>query len=316
MLIKFYTKLKRKFIYKTRKINLPGKEGVSLYTAGYFFFNGLKNNLIAQRAASVTFRFFLALFPLIIFLFSLVPYVPIKNFHENILTNIHNFFPDQVYAFFEGFLNDLIKKKHSVLLSIGFLLTLYFSANGVNALLKTLNQSNSNKHKRSFIKQWLWSLAILILFFILSILITLISGFGTTIINYLFSKNIINGKTAYYMASAIKSLLSLLIMYLSISVIYNVADSGKNKWKIFTAGAFAGTLLILLLKNVFSYYITNIANFSKVYGHLGATLAFMLFMYYCFYLLIIGYELNNSLNNAKTNTASAFNTTHIKNSKS
>jgi membrane protein len=244
MLKHFYQKILIKFIHRTRSINLPGNQGVSLYSAGYFFINGLKNNLIAQRAASITFRFFLALFPLIIFLFSVVPYIPIKNFHENILNNIHSFFPDEVYLFFESFLYDLIKKKHSVLLSVGFLLTIYFSANGISALLNTLNQSNQHTGKRNFFKQWLWSLTLLILFFILSTLVTLVSGFGTTIINYLFNREIISGNTAYYLIWTIKSLLSLLIMYMLISVIYNIADTGKTKWKLFTAGAFAGTLPI------------------------------------------------------------------------
>ncbi len=283
----------------TRRIVLPGFEGQSLYQVGKLFVEGLTNNSAATRAASVTFRFLLAMFPLIICIFSLIPFVPIENFQANILISIQQFFPPEVYSFFEDFLVDLIARKRSIIVSIGFLFTLYFASNGINALLWAFTSSTNLREKRPALKQQLWAVGLLFVFFTFSILITLISGFGQMILNYLFEQEIISGGISYFLLTLLKMGMSVALYYCSIALMYNIGNTDRKKWRLFSAGATMATLFILLLQEGFSLYLTYFGKFDKVYGHLGAALAFLLFFYYLFLSLIIGFELNTSIQGAR-----------------
>lgn len=280
------------------RIYVPGHKNVTLYHASQFYFNALQKGKIGPRAASVSFRFLTALFPLSIFIFSLIPYIPIDNLQNNMMNGLRNFFPEQIFLFLEDFLLDLVVKKHSVLLSLGFILSIYFASNATNALILGLNSSHHVTRKRKFIKQRLWSLGLLFIFFFLFILSFVITSGGQFLINYLYKHHFLSGDLSYWLLFGLKSLLSLGLFMFSISILYNIANTDKNRWRFFTAGALVSTLLIILLKECFGLYLSYFGKFDQIYGSIGAALAFLLFIYYLFILLIIGFELNVSLQTA------------------
>jgi len=295
-------KLKEKrdrLIEKTKKIVLPGFEQQNLYDVGRFYRIGVKNNAASTRAASVSFRLLLSMFPMVICIFSIIPFIPIDNFQNDILSSIQEFFPPQVYLFFEDFLIDLIQRKQSILFSIGFLLTVWFASNGINALLNAFNESYHVTVYRKGIKQRLWSLGLLFMLLLSGMLVTLVTGFGQLLIDFLYEKQWINGKFAYYFFVAFKAIVSVSLFYLTISVLYNVGNTQKKEWKIFSAGATAATVSIFLIKELFSLYLLWFGKFDKLYGQLGAAIAFLLFVYYLFLMIIIGFELNVSIEKAK-----------------
>ncbi len=104
----------------SKKIIIPGFDGMPLYDVLEFFITGIQKNSLSTRAASLAFRFFLALFPFIIFLVSIIPYLPIANFQEQLLELLKQLLPENAYDMTEGTINDLILKKHNTLLSFGF----------------------------------------------------------------------------------------------------------------------------------------------------------------------------------------------------
>src|ERR1017187_6949686 len=130
-----------KIITASKKIIIPGFEGLSLYIVTKFFFHGIRNGTLNMRASSLAFSFFLAVFPSIIFLFTLIPFIPIDNFQNQLMDLMKEFMPKAAFQATESTLEDIIKHQHGSLLSFGFIAALYFSTNGFNALIEALNQS-------------------------------------------------------------------------------------------------------------------------------------------------------------------------------
>jgi membrane protein len=118
------------------------------------------------------------------------------------------------------------------------------------------------------------------------------------VIDHYYDDGQIQGSFSYWLFVVLKSALSVFVFMFSISILYNVANTDKVKWKFFNAGAIASTILILLLQGTFGLYITYFGKFDQIYGPIGTGLAFLLFIFYLFFLLIIGFELNTSLEKA------------------
>lgn len=298
-MLKLLRNIKDKLATWTKNTVLPGFEGQNLFDVGKFFLEGLTSASVGARAASVTFRFLLAVFPLIICIFSLIPFIPIDGFQENILAYIESFFPKEVYDFFDEALTDLIKRKRTFLLSIGFLVTIYFASAGINALLDAFSSSSHLTAKRKFYMQQLWSVGLLFGFLVIAVLLTLLSSLGQLLIDYLYSTSLFHGNFSWYVMVIIKNIILFLLYYSVINLLYNIGHTERDKWKFFTAGATMATLLIIGLQKGFSIYLVEIAHLDKLYGPLGAFLAFMMFFYYLFYLLIIGFELNVSIHHVR-----------------
>lgn len=282
------------------RIRIPGHKNVTLYNLISMFVDSFRHGNPGMRAAGVSFRFLTSLFPLIIFLFSFIPFIPIDGLQENMMTGIRNFFPDQIYIFFHQVLTDLIVQKHSVLLSLSFVLSIYFAANAVDALVTGLNSSyHLVKSKREKLwRQKLTSVIVLLTIFGLFIFSFLVTQGSQWMLDYLYDHGIIQSGLSYNLLYAFKLLLSFLAFMLVISVIYNVANTDRVHWRFFSAGAIVSTILIYALQASFGLYITYFGKFDKVYGHIGAGLAFLVFIYYLFMILIIGFELNMSLQRA------------------
>ena len=150
----------KQLIAWSKKIVLPGFEGMTLYVTLHFLFQSFSKSQYGIRSSAISFKFFMALFPGIIFFLSLIPYIPIENFQSNLLEGLCNMLPSDVYALIENTVNDLINHKHSGVLSIGFFLSLYFASNGINTLLTAFNSSHQLQLKRKPIRQRLISLGI------------------------------------------------------------------------------------------------------------------------------------------------------------
>ena len=294
---KYLRKVKNWIKHWSNKVPIPRYKNVTLYNVGHYYVEALQHGKIGHRSASISFRFLIALFPLCIFLFSVIPFIPIEGLQKNLMAGLQNFFPEQIFGFFKEVLDDLITQKKTVLMSVGFILSIYFASNAVDALISGLTASHHVNTKRIFWRQKLWSLAILFIFFVFFILAFLISSLGQYLIDNYYEGSIENG-LFYWTFVILQSALSIFLFMFSISILYNVANTDKVKWKFFNAGAMASTALIIILKLTFGLYITYFGKFDQIYGPIGTGLAFLLFIFYIFFLLIIGFELNTSLDKA------------------
>jgi membrane protein len=283
----------------TKKVCLPGFEGISVYETSIYLYNGLKKNSIIDRAYSISYKFLIASFPLIIFLFSLIPHIPITGLQDEILQSILSAMPDQLSSYLKGFFEDLLLHKKTAILSLGFLLTIFFASNTMNAVLKGFSSSyHLNRMKRKSIHIRLWSIALMFIFGTILILASLVFILGGLLIDYLQETAFIQSSIEIWAVWLIEWILIFLLFIIAVSILYNVGNAEKEKWKFFSPGVIFSSIMIWLFSEAFSFFLTYIAPFNKLYGSLGTIIILLLFIYYFFAILLIGFELNLSIQSA------------------
>jgi membrane protein len=292
--------IKWKFIYNylktSKRIVLPGFEGLSLYIVSKFFFSGLRNGTLNMRASSLAFTFFLALFPSIIFLFTLIPYIPINHFQDSLLNLLQNVMPKSAFAATEDTITDIIKNQNGGLLSLGFLSALYFSTNGFNAMINSFNETYHEMESRKPLQQRLIS------FYMLFITVSLIS---VAIVILIFSEiglqHLIryNHNVLFYLGNTFKWLILAMLCYAVISFNYYLGPKKKKGWKFFSAGSMFATVLIIVATIGFTYYVNNFGKYNKLYGSIGTLIVIMMLIYINSLILLLGFDLNASIHTAK-----------------
>tara|TARA_B100001564_G_scaffold292072_1_gene256279 strand:+ start:84 stop:971 length:888 start_codon:yes stop_codon:yes gene_type:complete len=285
-------------IQLSKKIKLNSFYNLSLYDILFFFYKGVKQVSITTRASSLAFNFFLAFFPSIIVLFTLIPYIPIVNLQETLMELISTILPPHTNEIAFSTIYDIINNPRSGLLSIGFVLTIFFATNGVNSLIEAFNSSYHINESRSIIRQRLLSLGITFLLSCILMITILLIMFSKTVVNYLINTEIIENKSIEYILFG-KWMVIIIMLFVGISIIYHFGPTIKKKFKLFTPGSIISTCLIIVTSSFFNYYISNFAEYNKVYGSIGTLIIILLWMYINSIILLIGFELNASIFNAK-----------------
>lgn len=285
-------------IQLSKKIKLNSFYNLSLYDILFFFYKGVKQGAITTRASSLAFNFFLAFFPSIIVLFTLIPYIPIVDLQETLMELITTILPPHTNEIAFATIYDIINNPRSGLLSIGFVLTIFFATNGVNSLIEAFNSSYHINESRSIVKQRLLSLGITFLLSCILMITILLIMFSKTVVNYLITSEIIENKSIEYILFG-KWMVIIIMLFVGISIIYHFGPTIKKKFKLFTPGSIISTCLIIVTSSFFNYYISNFAEYNKVYGSIGTLIIILLWMYINSIILLIGFELNASIFNAK-----------------
>jgi membrane protein len=288
----------RTAIVVSKKIVLPGFDGQSVYDVSRFFFEAIMRGSIPDRAAAISFKFLLAFFPAIIVLISLIPYIPVENLQDTVMHTAKNLMPQDAYGLIESTLENLLSKKYSTLISIGFILVLYFASNTIQAILDGLNASFNLSQRQSPIHQRLVSLGLLIALPIMMALALVIMGLSGFVINYLRINDLLGNYLTYYGLELLKWILSAGLILLSISTLYNVANVNKRQWRFISAGASLSTIGVIVVSLGFAYYVNNFGSYNKLYGSLGALLATLIWIYINFMTILVGFELNTSISKA------------------
>lgn len=287
----------RNSIALSKKIALPGFQGLTLYQVLRFFLIGLQRGRITTRAAAVCFRLLLALPPLLIVFLSVIPFIPIENFQENLLFQLEKAMPGDSFSLVDSTLNDLVKKKQQTLISVSFVLTLFFSSNAVQALLDGFSHSYNLDKTHGIVLQYLRSFGLLIVFSVAIVLgVTLITVSGP-VIDYLEELNIIGGEVVKFLLEVAKWILVIILFEIAISVLYRAGHSGR--WRAINAGASFATLGLIIVSSLFAWYVNNFGNYNKLYGSVGTVLVVMLWLYFNTIVLLIGFEINAGIAKAK-----------------
>ncbi|MCK9421276.1 MAG: YihY/virulence factor BrkB family protein [Bacteroidales bacterium] len=283
----------------SKRIVLPGFEGVSLYDVTIFFYNGLSQGYITTRAAAISFSLFLAIFPFLIFLFSIIPFIPIENFQQSLLLLIKDFLPGTTYETVKGTIIDIVTRPRSSLLIINLILTLYFSTNGVNSLIDAFNNTYHDLETRSSVKQYLMSsFIVFIISFLLIIAIGLIT-FGSELLRWILSDSIDNSFFLVTVLEILRWLIILLLLLMAISIVYYLAPARRKHFRFISAGSMLATLLILITTLGFNFYVDNFSRYNAIYGSLATLMIVLVWIYINSISLLIGFELNASIFHAK-----------------
>jgi membrane protein len=283
----------------SKKIILPGFDGIPLYNVTSFFIRGLSEGYITSRASAISFNFFLAIFPSLIFLFTIIPFIPITNFQQILLDLIHDFMPSKAYLAVKDTVEDIVTRPRGDLLSIGFILSLYFSTNGINSLIEAFNNTFHAIETRSAIKQRLISIFLMIILSFLLIIAIGLMTFGTDLLALLLPNEITTSGFYFGAIGLIKWLIILGTLFLTISFLYYFAPAKRKHFRFISAGASLATFLVIVTTLGFNFYVDNFAKYNALYGSIGTLMVVLLWIYFNSLSLLIGFELNASIRNAK-----------------
>ena len=226
--------MKENFIIQiARRIKPVGFAGLSLYDVTIFFWKGLMEGAITTRASSLAFNFFLAFFPSIIVFFTLIPYIPIEGLQETLMGLLAAVLPPSTNEITFQTLEDIINNPRGGLLSIGFILALYFSTNGINSLIEAFNSSYHIREIRPLIQQRILSLVLTLLLSIMLIIAIGLIIFGTVVVNYLVNAEIITTSAADLIIYG-KWMVMLAMLFFGISILFHLGPALKSKWKLFS----------------------------------------------------------------------------------
>lgn len=284
-----------------KQLPFPANKEVSTYYVLVFFFKALQNDGFKMRASSVAFHFVFALFPLLIFTFLLIPFVPVENLDAIVLSWLENVMPKPTLTFIQGTVKDLLLNKSGSWLSISLITAIYTANRGIFTLTQAFNRTEEERFfkKRTGFKDFILSFGVLLWIALLFLLTLLVFIGGELLLNYASEKIHINDTVSYYSLILLNFFTTFLLIILSISSVYYILPAVKTRFIFFSPGAvFAATLSFLATLGV-RYFVVFFNNFNKLYGSLAAMMILMTWFYWISMLIMMGYELNLSISKAK-----------------
>jgi membrane protein len=292
--------LVRSAVRLSKKIILPGFEGVPLYDVIVFYIEQVKKVGLNERAAAISFNFMMAIPAGSLFLFTLIPLLPVSDLiNQEIIRFFQSLSPNkstqQLIANYLRDINDVIQRPRNTLLSIGFLFAIFYSSNAVMGIIRTFNRSlNEIEDKRFWHDRWkaIKLTFIIFLLFIASMLILVSQG---AVLKWIFHLLNIKSSSVKWLFVSLKWLVIIALFFYSIAFIYRHAPSVNKKWNLVSPGSIVACGLIILFTYLFSFYVNNFGAYNKIYGSIGTIMILMVLIFFNSLVLLIGFELNVSI---------------------
>jgi membrane protein len=285
-----------------KSIKLPGLEGLSLYDLFEMYVLGIIHGALTIRASAVAFSFFMAIFPFLLFIIILIPYIPFDGFQSDFLNFLEASLPPNTSDFFnQNIFENINKNRGGGLISSVFLISMFLMSNGVNAVFSSFENSYHQQLNRNFINQYLYAFGVSIILVVILIITIIGIGFSEIyLIHPLYdSLNIEDASTELFWIDNSKFLFFILMIYLIVAVLYFFGTKEGKQSRFFSVGALFTTLLVLLNSYVFGFYIENFSNYNQLYGSIGALLILLFYLWLNAIILLLGFELNTSLQRLK-----------------
>lgn len=297
----------QRFINWTRKIPMSRTENVSLYKVLKIFSKNIKDDDVFDRANAVAYNFILAIFPTIIFLFTLIPYItsfiPEVN-TKSIMEFLSTMMPSSMYDVIAVTIEDIIGNSRGGLLTFGVLFALYLATNGMMALMRAFNACYKTEERRSFIKTRLIATGLTLNLAFALFMAVILLVIGQFVLNYVLENLPEFGWLDFddytvYMLLALRFVVIFMVFFFAIATVYYFAPTVHFGWHFFSLGSTLATLGILGISYGFSYYVTHFGSYNKIYGSIGVLIALMIWVQLVTTVLLIGYEINASIHEAK-----------------
>ncbi len=288
------------------KIKLPGLKGLSLYDLLELYVIGIAKGTLGSRASAIAYSFFTALFPFLLFVIILIPKIPIEGFENDFLAFLESVLPPETTDFFFDNIFENLKGNNSKsgLVSSAFIVAIFLMTNGVNALFSGFENSYHEQLTRNAVRQYLYALGVaLILSFLLIVIVAVLGYFQIYVVDNLMD---VLDKYGYdtrretnFWANMAQYVFFILITYLATAMLYYFGTKEGRDSKFFSVGAFFTTILIMVTSFLFGLYIENFSKYNELYGSIGALLILLFYLWLNANILLLGFELNMSLNQLK-----------------
>jgi len=251
----------------------------------------IQKDNVFNGAAALAYYWILAVFPGMIFLLSLLPYVPVANLERAIMDLLGQALPQEAASLFTGVVQDLTSSSSGGLLSFGLAFALWSASSGMYALMQQLNITYDVVEGRSFIKARSVALLLVIVFLVLVIGAFSLIVFGGVLQDWIGSMIGYSDALLAFFA-VFRWIIILCLILLAFAAIYYLGPDVEQKFQFVTPGAVIGAALLVGASLVFSYYVSRFSDYSATYGSLGAVIILLLWLYLAGLVILIGSEFN------------------------
>jgi len=284
---------------KLSNLVLPGFDGVPIGHVFRFIVKGFRRGVLVTRASSIAFNLLMALLPATIFLFTLIPFIPIPNFQNELVELFENMLPLNAFSFLETTIVDIVTNKSGGLLLAMFIATIIFSTNGIHAIIHAFVVSAHSFQSRSWIHQRKISILLLLIVVLMIALAGFMVIFGKMFVNYLVEIDILERNVVISIVVFIKWILVIVLLFLAISFLYYLAPAKKSDFRFVSSGSTLATILFIITSLGFSAYVNNFGQYNQLYGWIGTLMVILIWLYLNSIALLIGFELNVSIKEAR-----------------
>ena len=293
------TPLRWLLVAPLQRIHPWGFEGMSAWNVFRFFVVGVAEGALGIRAAAIAFQVFVAIFPVILVLLSLLPLVPIQDFQQSLFDALRAYFPGDTFGLVENTVADLLANGvHPEIASLGFLLMLFYASSSINGILSGLNEAHHLERRGNWLLLRAMSMLLMIVFSVFLIVAVLLIVFSGTALDWLTTHGLVSLEDLP-LIQLIRWGVTLLLLYTTISALYNAADFSKDRWRFLTPGAVATTLLIVATSVAFAWFANSLSSYNRLYGSLGTLLLLLVWLNVNCFFLILGFDLDAALNKAR-----------------
>ena len=283
---------------KLSNLVLPGFDGVPVNQVFRFVIKGFRKGVLVTRASAIAFNLLMALLPASIFLFTLIPFIPIPNFQEELIRLFESIIPVNAFSFLETTIIDIVTNKSGGWLLVMFIATIIFSTNGIHAVIHAFVVSSHSFKSRSWVHQRKISIVLLLIIVLMIAFAGCLIIFGKIAMNRLVEINVLERRMVIFVLISLKWVLVILLMFLAISFLYYLAPAKKNEFRFISPGSTLATVLFILTSQGFSAYVNNFGQYNKLYGWIGTLMVILVWLYLNSIALLIGFELNLSIRDA------------------
>ncbi len=287
----------RNLVHVLKRIKAPGLEGLSFYDLLEMYFKGIIDGAFSYHASAVAFSFFMALFPFALFILNLIPFIPIEGFQNDFLVFVKDGVPPNTYDAIASIINDILNNSHSGLMSSGFLLSIFLMANGVNGILGGFESSRHVLDKRGFLKQYLVALAMSLLLSILLLVTVAIIVVFEVFIQKTMIQDVLSDRIPLINLGRYLFIIAMILVTTSALLRYGTKQAHKPPFV--STGSIFTTVLIVISSYFFGIWVIRFSKYNELYGSIGTLLIMMFYIWINCMILLLGYELNATIQKLK-----------------
>ncbi|MDG2073877.1 MAG: YihY/virulence factor BrkB family protein [Polaribacter sp.] len=280
-----------------KKIKIPGLQGMSLSDVLEMYIIGIVEGALTTRAGGIAFSFFMAIFPFFLFLLTLIYYIPIDGFQEALMSLMQDTLPPKTYGAVEPILDDIVKNQNKGLLSFGFIASIFLMTNGVNAIFGGFEYSYHVKEVRNIFRAYFISLGtslVMTFFLVVTVALTILYGIA---VNRFKTEGWLDNDFFWIQFGTV--ILFIFMIFTIVSMLYHYGTKEGKQSSFFSAGAILTTILSIFTFYLFSIYVVEFSKYNELYGSIGTLLILMLFIWLNSIILLLGFELNATLNSLR-----------------
>jgi membrane protein len=283
------------FVALIDKWKLPGFEGMTVWDLWETYSVGIVQGAFSARASSISYSFFMAIFPFILFILNLIPFIQIDNFQEEILLFVNDLLPAQAAGAFDNIFTEIALQENSGLLTIAFFTSLFLMANGINAIFNGFERSYHSELNRGFFRQYFVAIAVSVMLVVFLFLGVVLAGVVEYWIAELRARDFMTQDSMEAWLKLFRYVTLVFMLFMFVCTLYYTGTKEGRTTRFLSVGALLTTVLIILFSYLYGVYIDNFASYNEIYGSIGALLILMVYIWLNANLLLLGFELNASL---------------------